>query len=224
MEVRSHRHHVVFHDINHRQLPERSHVEGFMESALIHRAVAEVADANAIFLAVLARERNARRQRQMAADDRVAAEESLLDVEEVHGAPLPLRAARRLPHLFAHRGPGLHAASEGVAVIAIGGDHIVVFSENADRTDRNRLLSAIEVTETADFLILVKHGRPLFKAADQQHLPEPSQSLISRDLRLGLGLRLRHRVRLLNGSKAGPRPARIRAGTRTSSLGQAGIF
>ena len=157
----------------------------------------------------------------MAADDRVAAQEVLLGVEEVHRAPLALGAARRLAEQLGHaRAWSIHAAGQGVAVVAVGGDDVIVVAEHADRTDGHRLLAAVLVEEAADRPLLVHHLRPLFEPADQQHLSQPSERLVARDQRLGFGLHLRHLDGLLGDSWAG-RPPMVIAGRR-GGLGRAG--
>jgi hypothetical protein len=98
---------------------------------------------------------------------------------------------------------GLHAAGQGVAVVAVGGDDVVVGAQHADRADGHRLLAAVEVAEAADLLVLVEHRRPLFEPADQQHLPQPIQGLVAGDDRLDVGFGCRHGVRLLSSLASG---------------------
>ena len=185
VELGPHRHHVVLDDVDHRELPEAGHVEGLVERPLVHGAVAEVADADRVLALVLAGEGDAGGQRDVAADDRVAAEEALLGVEEVHRAALALGAAGVPAQELGHRLVGPHPPGQGVAVVAIGGDDVVVLAEDADRTDGDRLLSAIEVAEAADLAAhLVELVRLLLESADQQHLPKPADRLILRDHRL----------------------------------------
>ena len=129
MEVGAHRHHVVFDDVDDGQLPEAGHVEGFVEGALVHGAVAEEADADLVALAVLDGEGDAGGDGDVAADDGVAAQEARLGVEEVHRAALALGAAGGLAQHLGHAGAGIHAAGQGVAVVAIGGDDVVVVPE-----------------------------------------------------------------------------------------------
>ncbi len=178
MELGAHRHHVVLDHVDHRQLPQAGHVEGFVERALVHGAVAEVADADRVLVAVLAGEGDARGQGQVAADDGVAAEEPLRGVEEVHRAALALGAAGVAAQQLGHRLVGAHPAGQGVAVVAIGGDDEIVVAEHPDRTDGDRLLTAVQVAEAADLAAhLVELVRLLFEPADQEHLPQPVDRL-----------------------------------------------
>ena len=168
-------------------------MSAFVHRALVDGAVAEVADADPILAPVLDGEGDAGGQRDVAADDGVAAEKPLLDVEEVHRAALAPGAARHLAQQFRHARPGRHAPGQGVAVIAIGRDQIVVFPEHADRTDRHGLLPAVLVEEAADLVaLLVEHLRPFLEPADQHHLAEPDQGLRPVHDRFGFGLHLRH--------------------------------
>ena len=161
-------------------------------------------------------------QRDVAADDRVAAEEALLGVEEVHRAALAL-ASSRSPCPAARPSPALalHAPGQGMAVVAVGGDDIVVLAEDADRADRHRLLAAVLVEEAADLLVLIEHLRPLLEPADQHHLPQPAQGLVARDDRLGFGLHLRHDVRTPEWIR-GPGGCRGSSGTRGGAVGHGG--
>ena len=78
-------------------------------------------------------------------------------------------------------------------MVAIGGDDIVVLSENADRTDRNRFLAAVLMKEAADLVpLLVQHLRAFLEPADQHHLAEPDQGLGAVHDRLRFRLNLGH--------------------------------
>ena len=69
---------VVLDDEDDRQLPERGHVEGLVDLALVGRAIAEIGDRHMVVAAILVGEGEARAQRHLRADDAVAAEELLL--------------------------------------------------------------------------------------------------------------------------------------------------
>ncbi len=132
-------------------------------------------------------------ERDVAADDGVAAQEALLDVEEVHRAALALGAAGRLAEQFGHGGVCTDAPGERVAVIAVCRDHIIGVAQRADRAYGDRFLSAVLMKEAADLVpLLIHHLRPLLEAADQHHLAKPVQGLFPADDRLGGGLHLHH--------------------------------
>src|ERR1043166_6806938 len=94
--------------------PRAGHVHGLMKRADVHGAVAEVADGDALALFVAQRIRGARREREVTADDAVAAVEAMLDVEEMHRAALPLREAGGLAEQLRHDLAGIGAEDEGV--------------------------------------------------------------------------------------------------------------
>ena len=107
-----------------------------MERADVDRPVAHVAKRNSVFAPVLAGKRQTRRQRQVLADDGVAAVHETLLVEIVHGAAQALRAARGLAEQLGHAGVRAGAAREGVAVVAVGGDEVIIGPRGRDAARR----------------------------------------------------------------------------------------
>ena len=94
---------LVVGDHEHdRQAPQRGEVERLAESALVGGAVAERAERDVVLAAVVARQRDARRDRQIAADDPVAAHEAAPQVEHVHRAAPPAGAAVHAPEQLRH--------------------------------------------------------------------------------------------------------------------------
>ena len=88
-----------------------------------------------------------------AADDRVAPEEAMADVEQVHRASAapeaaPFDANPNISAMIARacRDP----AGEGVTVLTVGGDDVVVGLQAIHHTDRDGLLTDVEVQEAAD--------------------------------------------------------------------------
>jgi len=102
----------------------------------------------------------------------------LLDVEKVHRAALaPGQAClfaqqlRRAPH-------GIGTAHQGVPVIAVGSDHVIIRPCGMLRRHRHRLLADIQVTETTDMPLLVQLGHPLLETPDQEHFPVHLEQLL----------------------------------------------
>ena len=118
---------VVLDHVDDRQLPQRGHVEAFVDLALIDRAVAEIGHRDQAVVAVMVGEGEAGADRHLRADDAVAAEEILLPAEHVHRAALAVRIAAAAPGQLGHDTLGIHAAGQHVAVVAIGGDDRVAF-------------------------------------------------------------------------------------------------
>ena len=97
-----------------------------MELALGDRAVAEEARGDPVTALHLVRQRETDRQRQPAADDRVAAVEAGGGVEQVHRPARPRLQPSCLPYISAMIALRGHAAGQRVPVLAVGGDHGVL--------------------------------------------------------------------------------------------------
>ena len=102
----AHRILVVFDDVDHRDIPERSEVEGLVVDALVDRTVADVGEATAFEVFVFEGVGDAQAERGLSGDDPVAAPEIFVRREEVHRAPLPFGAsggfAEEFGHAFVH--------------------------------------------------------------------------------------------------------------------------
>ncbi len=83
--------------------------------------------------------------------------------------PLPFEQPSRRPGQLGHDGLGVHADGERVAVIAIGGDHLVAGLERHLHADDDGLLADVEVAEAADVPHAVELPGLLLEAADEQH-------------------------------------------------------
>src|SRR5207253_7397054 len=95
------------------------HVEGFVDLALVRRAVAEIGYADRLIAAVAVRKRETCADWDLGANDPVPPEEALLAAEHVHRAALALRIAAAPPGQLGHHALGIHTACEHVAVIAV---------------------------------------------------------------------------------------------------------
>ncbi len=146
--------------------------------------------------AVVAAQTDARADRQVAADDPVAAHEATLEIEHVHRAAVPAAAAVDAPEQLGHHPLGRGPARERVPVRAVGRDQIVLLAQRPRRADDRRLLADRQVQEPADLRPRVHLPGALLEAADQRHRRKP----LARDG----GLR---QVAL---KRAGPRRVRFR--------------
>src|SRR5205085_9599835 len=81
---------VVLDDVEHRQIPQRRHVEGLIDLALVERAVAHVGHRKTAIAFVLVGKPEAGADGYLGADYAVAAVKALLAAEHVHGAALAL--------------------------------------------------------------------------------------------------------------------------------------
>ena len=86
----AHRIAIVLDDVDHRQLPEFSHVEAFIDLALVRRAISKIGHGDVTVLPVVVGKGQTGAERNLRADNAVAAVEILLLGEHVHGAALTL--------------------------------------------------------------------------------------------------------------------------------------
>jgi hypothetical protein len=150
--------------------------------ALVDRAVAHVGERHAVGIEIFLREGQAGAERDLAADDAVAAVKMFLRVEEMHRAALAARAAGDLAEEFRHAGVGIDAARDGMGVIAISGDDRIVRIQNRNAADRNRFLAVVQMAEALDLGLSERLLRLFLKPANENHLAQ------KRDFFLGLQL------------------------------------
>ena len=85
----------------------------------------------------------------------------------------------RAPGELRHHAFGVHAAGQHVAMVAVGGDHLITVGRGHLHADHDRLLADIEMAEAADETHAVELRRLLLEAADQQHLAVGMQFLLA---------------------------------------------
>jgi hypothetical protein len=113
----------------------------------------------------------------------------LLAREHVHRAALALGITALAPGQLGHHALRVHAAGQHVAVVAIGGDHLVALLHRHFHADDDRFLADIKMAEPADVTHAVKLARLLLEAADQQHVLIGLEVLILGEG--GIGFRVR---------------------------------
>ena len=136
-ERRAHRVLVVLADEDDRQLPQRGEATAPRGSRRCsprpRRRSTSVTRPSPRYLR---REGDAGRERDVPADDAVAAEHVVLLVEHVHRPAEALASSpSTLPKSSAMSARGAHPLGEGDAVVAVGRDHVVVRPERGDGAD-----------------------------------------------------------------------------------------
>ena len=155
----------------------------------------------------LRRERRAGGRGDAAADDPEAADEAVLEVDDVHRAGAPAAdAGRAAEHLGGQR-LGLGALGERVAVAAVGAADVVVGLERHADADRDRLLAGGEVRGAVDLAPQEEAVDRLLELADQQHPPVGVEVGASR-LALAGGRRAAARLGARVGALIGSAPRR----------------
>ena len=66
-------------------------------------------------------------------------------------------------------------ARNGMGVVAVCGDDVIVLPGSSHGSNDNSFLSDIEMAESANFLLLVCLRRALFKTANQEHQVQKAQ-------------------------------------------------
>src|SRR5439155_4311781 len=122
----------------------------FMARAAGYRALAEEALDHLVAAAILHGEGHAGRQREVSADDGVAAHEPARPIHEVHGAALPFAQAGGPAEEFGHDLLRIRAPGKAMAVIAVRREDIVVGPQHIHGAHGHRLLPDVKVAESAD--------------------------------------------------------------------------
>ena len=104
-------------------------------------------------------------------------------IEEVHGAPLSLADAGGLAEQFGHHPPRFGAPHDGLGMLAVGGEDVVILVQPGRRSDRHRLLAAVKVQEAGDVPFGVLLGARLLELPGQDHLLVQFQKFLIRQNR-----------------------------------------
>ena len=179
LHARPHRVLVVFDDVNHRELPERGQIERLVIRALVDSPVTQKAEAATFQALVFQAVGKAEAKRGLAGHDPVTAPVVFFRCEKMHRAALAARAAGGLAEKLRHAGVHVHPHRERVAVVPVGGDHVVVFPQERYRPNRDRFLADVKVEEPPHFALVVILQRRLLEPADAQHLREKPDFFIS---------------------------------------------
>ena len=138
---------VVDDDEHDRQLPDRRDVQRLVPRADVGGRVAELTDdrfgLGPTGPAVGDRQRRAGGRWDLTADDGVAPEQPLLDVEQVHRAAPAMGDARGAAEQFGHYPVRRNATGDGVPVLAVGGEQVVAWLHGVHQADDGGLLAEI---------------------------------------------------------------------------------
>ena len=142
-----------------------------MHGSLVDGPVPHERHAGALYPLVLQAVGEPGAERHLAADDAVAAPEIAGGIEEMHRAAFSLGASRGLPVELGHERVHLHPDGDGVSVVAVRGDDMVVLAHEGAAADGDGLLADVQVKEAADLLRLVRAQAPLLEPPDAHHQP-----------------------------------------------------
>jgi hypothetical protein len=164
---------VVLADIEHRQVPDLGHVQGFMESALVVGGIAEEADGDLVAALHLDGLGHTGGQREGTAHQGIAAHEMVLRIENVHGAAATLAAAGLLAEQLGHHGLGVGTAFDGMDMVAVAGDDVVMTrARGFHDAETAGLLAGVEMEEASNLAFHIGFVATLLEAAREQHFAQ----------------------------------------------------
>ena len=140
-----------------------------MECPFVDRSVAEEAEAHLVGLSQADAVGHARRHGQVTPDDPVAAEVAARHVVEMHAAALAPADASGLAAQLGEQGARIGPTRQGVAMVAVGRDEVVVGAQQAHGPHTDGLLADVEVQEAADLPFDVELRAALLEASDEEH-------------------------------------------------------
>ena len=143
-----------------------------MKSALIDCAVSEKTKRQAVFVSVLAGEGQPAGERDVGADNRMAAVHVMSLIEKMHRSAQTARATSFLTKKLSHTSIGRRPASESMGMVAICRNEVIIVADRCNRARDDGLLSYIEMTEAPDLLRLILLTRAFLKTPNKQHQPE----------------------------------------------------
>ena len=123
--------------MHHRQPPQCRQIHRSPEVAGVRGAVAEHAYRDVVGAEVIGGEAEPRRERQVSADDPVAAHEPPLAVEDVHRAAASAGRPVDAPEELRHHVVGIGAARDRVSVGPVGPDQVVAGPHRGGRARRS---------------------------------------------------------------------------------------
>ncbi len=163
---------VVLADEDDRQAPERGDVQRLVEVAGVGRAVTEEDDHHLARAPLLANQRRAEAERQVAADDARGAEQAALGGDQVHVPALAVAVARLAPGQLRHHPTEVGAPGDERTIRTVAGVDVVVVAQGRTGTGGRGFLPDADVDQAGQRLVRHQLGQPLLEDADRPHRAE----------------------------------------------------
>ena len=163
---------IVFANKKNRQLPECRHVQGFMESPLIDRAVPEKADHGLRKAAIGHRIGGPQGDGVGFADNGIAAQKAAASIEKMHGATHAFADAGFFAVQLGHDFPGRNAPHQGMDMLPVSADHIIAGFGGMKHTHGHGLLTRVEMQKARDLPLGIALGRRLLEGSGAEHVAE----------------------------------------------------
>ena len=175
---------IIFHPENHRQLPELGDVQRFVKHAFFHGAVAEEDHGDSLFTFDLSGVSGAAGEREAAADDGGGMNDADFGRGDVKRPGAALAVAGGAADDLGQDFLGVAALGDDMAVVAMGGEDIIVFIEPVANRNAGGFLADVNMKMAAHQagVFVVEADAMFFGAPDHQHLAQDSELLFSGNL------------------------------------------
>jgi len=149
-----------------------------VESSLVHGTVSEKTGTDASLTPVFRSKGQSHRNGKLTADNGVAAHEGQIRVKEVHGTALALADSGGLAKQFGHDPLRVGAPNNGLGVLAVGGQNVIITMQTGGSSDSHRFLPAVKMEKTGDVPLGILFGTRFLELAAESHLLIKFQQLL----------------------------------------------
>ncbi len=144
-------------------------IDRFVETAVVHGAIAEEGDADVIATTHARADPGADRVADAGGNDAIGAEQADRAVVEMHGAAATAATTVPLAEKLGHQNLRVHALGERMPMAAMGRRDPVGGAQVGADADGRRFLADIEMEETGGLALPAGRLGQLFKPAQQHH-------------------------------------------------------
>src|SRR5258708_21758824 len=142
---------IVLGNKNHRQFPDTSKIEPFMERSLIGSAVTKKADGYLSFAIGLGGESCSYCQWKAATHDPIGAKHPLVHISNMHGASLATAGTCLATAQFTGHCAQLHAFSDTVTMTTVMTGNVVIVCQVRTDSNSDRFFASIKMHEPRNF-------------------------------------------------------------------------
>ncbi len=161
------------------EFPERRHIQGFMKSTLIDRAIAKKADHGFRQTAVGDGVSCSQSDGKGFADNGVAPQKAPTGIKKMHGTAHPFADSGNFAMQFRHDFPRRNPPDQGMDMLPIGADDVVPRLGGMQHAHGYRFLTRIQVQKSGNLSLGISLGSSLFKSSCAKHIPEHGTHLQS---------------------------------------------
>src|SRR5579875_1905404 len=140
-----------------------------MESSLVNGTVTKIAGDDGIKPLILRREGQPGGDGKLRGDNAIATQDAVFVAPHMHGAAFPLATAGDLAEEFGHDLIGMYTLCNSVTMLAVTAHNFIGRTQRGDAAHTDRLLTNIQVHETADLPARIFLRALLLEAAQQGH-------------------------------------------------------